>query len=157
MKITNRIALLLAISLLFSLAMFSSCLKRTFTDQGFKLETPSKALQERFVKEYVEFQSYDPDKHPTVAIESWYGSFGDVHFLLVFDAGISYTQALWTDYVAESSFSYPDGQSILVWINKQFLTIKEAYEQSLITADMIKTIENIHNGSEGSPIILLKH
>ena len=33
----------------------------------------------------------------------------------------------------------------------------ENTEQNLITADMIKTIENIHNGSEGSPIILLKH
>ena len=125
-------------------------------NQEFKLEIPSQELQERFVNEYVAYMNYDPEDHETVAIGSWYGSFGDIHFLLVFDAQVIYTQAHWTDIVAESSFSYPYGHSISVWVNQQFLTMKQAYEQNLITVDMIKTIENLHNGSNGSPIIFFE-
>ncbi len=126
-------------------------------NQEFKLKMPSQELQERFVDEYVAYRDYDPEDNPTVAIESWYGSFGDIHFLFVFDGQIDYSQAYWTDNVAESSFAYADGQSILVWVNKQFLTMKQAYEQDLITVDMIKTIENVHEGIDGSPIIMLEH
>ena len=168
MKFTNKIQALIIIIL--SLMVLSSCSniatgqeKQTSEENEipldeleFKLEEPSEKLQTRFVNEYVAYRNYDPEDHPTVAIESWYGSFGNIHFLLVFDGQIAYSQAHWTDNVAESSFAYADGQSILVWVNKQFLTIKQAYEQDLITVDMIKTIENIHNGSEGHPIQMLK-
>jgi hypothetical protein len=126
-------------------------------NQEFKLEMPSQELQERFIDEYVAYRDYDPEDNPIVAIESWYGSFGDIHFLFVFDGQIDYSQAYWTDNVAESSFAYADGQSILVWVNKQFLTMKQAYEQDLITVDMIKTIENVYKGIDGVPIIMLEH
>ena len=150
-------ALLFVISLLFSLSMFFSCSQIDSTFQDFKLEKPSRVLQARFVNKYIAYRSYNHKDSPTVAIEAWYGSFGSLHFLLVFDAQLVYSQAYWTDVVAESSFAYPDGQSITVWVNKQFLTIKQAYEQNLITVDMIKTIKNIHNGSDGSPIRMLEH
>ena len=119
---------------------------------GYVLEMPSEELQDRFVKEYVAYQNYDSENHPTVAIELWYGSFDDIHFVFVYDGDLLYTQAIWTDTVAGCSFTYRNGHAIKVWVNEQFLSIKEAYEQNLITADMIKVIESIHNGSAGSPI-----
>ena len=172
MKFTNRIPTL--ILLLLSFTLLSSCLQRVPGSEGqttesdsetdaypedleYTLEMPSQELQERFVNEYVAYQNYDPEDHSTIAIESWYGSFGDIHFLFVFDGQIDYSHAYWTDSVAESSFAYADGQSILVWVNKQFLTMKQAYEQNLITVDMIKTIENVYKGIDGSPIIMLEH
>lgn len=171
MKLTNKNTTL--ILLLLSLVMLSSCLQRTTGSEGhttgsnhdtnstietippelgYVLEMPSEELQDRFVKEYVAYRNYDPEDHPTVAIEWWYGSFDDIHFVFVHDGGLTYHQAMWTDRVAGSSFFYNDGQMIEVWVNEQFLTIKEAYEQNLITVDMIKVIESIHNGSTGSSI-----
>lgn len=171
MKISNIVPTLSL--MLLSLALLSSCLQRTPGVEGstttdgskteaptanfeYTLEMPSQELQERFVNEYIAYRSYDPEDNPNVAIQSWYGSFGDIHFLLVFDDQITYHQVYWTDTIAESSFYYVDGQTISVWVNGQFLTMKQAYEQNLITADMIKAIENTHNGKNGSPIILYK-
>ncbi len=125
------------------------------TNQEFKLEMPSEELQERFVNEYLAYQKYDPESDVSVAIQYWYGSFGDIHFLYVFDNQLTYSAAYWTDYIAGSSFEYCDGQSIMVWIDEQFLTMDQAYLQDLISVDMVKTIENIHNGSEGSSIRML--
>ena len=167
MKLTNKITAL--ILLVLSLAVLSSCVQRApgvqaQTTEGnsdtetslenleFKLEMPSEELQERFVNEYIAYRNYDPQNHPTVAIETWFGSFGDIHFLFVGDGGLEYTDALWTDSVADCSFAYPTGQSIRVWVDGQFLLIKQAYEQNQITADMVKTIENIYNGIDGHRI-----
>ncbi len=171
MKLTNKNTTL--ILLLLSLVMLSSCLQRTTGSEGhttgsnhdtngtietippelgYVLEMPSEELQDRFVKEYVAYHNYDSENHPTVAIELWYGSFDDIHFVFVYDGDLLYTQAIWTDTVAGCSFTYRDGHAIKVWVNEQFLSIKKAYEQNLITADMIKVIESIHNGSAGSPI-----
>lgn len=120
-------------------------------DLEFVLETPSEELQARFVAEYVAYQKYDPEDHPPVAIESWYGSFGDIHFLFVSDY-LSYAAVCWTDVIAESSFDYNSSQTIQVWVDGQFLKIGDAYEQNLITKEMVATIANIHNGSSGHPI-----
>ena len=151
--------------LLLSLALFVSCTQAhsqtvgndsetqiPLEDLEFVLETPSEELQARFVEEYVAYQKYDPEDHPTVAIERWYGSFGDIHFLFVSDGNLDYHQAHFTDVIAESVFEYPTSQRIMVWVDGQFLTIKKAYEQNLITKEMVATIANIRNGSAGHSI-----
>ena len=110
-------------------------------DLQFVLEMPSKELQDRFVSEYVTymincFPGYDEPlkKHPTpnsiIKIKNWYGSFGDIHFLFINDILLDYTFMCWTDYVADSSFSYGDGRRIMVWIDGTFIGVKYAYEQN---------------------------
>ncbi len=85
-------------------------------------------------------------------IQSWYGSFGDIHFLFVMDGELAYPQMEWTNVVAGNHFFYTDGQTIQVWVNGQFLEIRDAYEEKLITEDMVAMIANIHNRSNGQPI-----
>lgn len=157
MKFIKIIALLML-----SLFILSSCsqvgennqsdTEQTVDDMQFKLEMPSKELQERFEREYVAYMNYDPENHPTVAIEYWFGSFGDIHFLYVFDGNLMYDCAVWVEVIADNEFVYRSGQRIMVWIDGQFIVFKTAYEQGLITEDMVATIANIHNESSGSPI-----
>ena len=47
---------------------------------------------------------------------------------------------------------YSHAHRIMVWVNGQFLHIKDAYDQNLITKNMVETIANIHNGTKGKPI-----
>ena len=132
-------------------------------DLQFVLEMPSKELQERFVNEYVTymincFSGYDKalKKHPNpnsvIKIKNWYGSFGDIHFLFINDILLEYTFMCWTEYVADSSFSYGDGRRVMVWVDGRFLSVTEAYEQNLITENMVKTIANVYNHVQGEPI-----
>ena len=130
-------------------------------DLQFVLEMPSKELQERFINEYKAFmistlpesnQEYYKTPNPVIEIDYWYGSFGDIHFLFIDDGNLGYFDVHTTDVIADCNFSYPDSQRIMVWVNGQFLHIKDAYDQNLITKNMVETIANIHNGSNGKPI-----
>ena len=151
--------------LLLSLSLFVSCTQAhsqtagndsepqiPLEDLEFVLETPSEELQARFVEEYIAYQKYDPEDHPTVAIERWYGSFGDIHFLFIYHEGWIYHTAHFTDIVADSVFEYPTSQRIKVWVDGQFLSIEDAYEQNLITKEMVATIADIRNGIGGPSI-----
>ena len=178
MKLTTKNLILLL--LLFSLVLLSACAQKpseletpettappetsaepvpetNLDDLQFVLEMPSKELQERFVNEYKAFmaQQYgDAYQNPSfvIEIEYWYGSFGDIHFLYINDGNLDYTFLPVTDYVADSVFGYSHAHRIMVWVNGQFLHIKDAYEQNLITKNMVETIANIHNGAKGKPI-----
>ena len=178
MKLTiNNLILLL---LLFTLVLLSACAQKpsesdtpettappetsaepvpetNLDDLQFVLEMPSKELQERFVNEYKAFmaQQYgDAYQNPSFVIEIkyWYGSFGDIHFLFINDILLDYTFMCWTEYVADSSFSYGDGRRVMVWVDGGFLSVTEAYEQNLITENMVKTIANVYNHVQGEPI-----
>lgn len=144
--------LLLSLSLFVSCAQDDSETQIPLEDLEFVLETPSEELQERFVEEYIAYQKYDPEDHPTVAIERWYGSFGDIHFLFIYHEGWIYHTAHFTDIVADSVFEYPTSQRIKVWVDGQFLSIEDAYEQNLITKEMVATIADIRNGIGGPSI-----
>ena len=119
---------------------------------------PSKELQERFINEYKAFRAQKPhneeylDPKFFIGIDRWYGSFGDIHFLFVLDGNLCYLDVHTTDDIADCSFSYPNSRRIMVWVNGQFLSIETAYKQNLITKNMVETIANIHNGSNGKPI-----
>ena len=131
-------------------------------DLGFKLEMPSEELQQRFVKEYLAYQHalypthYDLENPPDVAIEYWYGSFGDIHFLFVYDPLKLYSQAEVIEYIAGHRFHYSSSHTMRVWVDGEFWSIKEAYEQNLITEEMVATIANIRNGSDGRHPIKLR-
>lgn len=128
----------------------------------FKLEMPSEELQQRFVKEYLAYQHalypthYDLENPPDVAIEYWYGSFGDIHFLFVYDPLKWYSHAEVIEYIAGHRFHYSSSHIMLVWVDGEFRSIKEAYEQNLITEEMVATIANIRNGSDGRYPIKLR-
>ena len=132
-------------------------------DLQFVLEMPSKELQERFVNEYKAFMISEFSEYPTISknyqkpnliieIDEWYGSFGDIHFLLINDGNLDHTCAIWTDYVADSVFTYSCGISIMVWVDGEFLPLKTAYIQNIITPNMVKTIANVYNHVQGEPI-----
>ena len=147
MKLTNKIITLILLLLSFSMLFSCSLIGAEKNDSTeYVLKMPSKKMKQRFEKEYIKYMKYDLSDHPNVYINYWLGSFGDIHFLFIGDANLSYTQAYWTDYVADSSFDYPHGQSIEVWVNGKFLSMKEAYEQSLITKEMVEKIEEIYKG-----------
>ena len=179
MKLTTKNLILLL--LLFSFVLLSACAQKpsesntpettappetsaepvpetNLDDLQFVLEMPSKELQERFVNEYKAFMSQKPhseeyqDPKFFIGIDRWYGSFGDIHFLFIDDGNLGYFDVHTTDVIADCNFSYPDSQRIMVWVNGQFLHIKDAYDQNLITKNMVETIANIHNGSNGKPI-----
>ena len=179
MKLTTKNLIL--ILLLFSFVLLSACAQKpseletpettvppetsaepvpetNLDDLQFVLEMPSKELQERFINEYKAFRAQKPhneeylDPKFFIGIDRWYGSFGDIHFLFIDDGNLVYHEVIWTDVIESYSFYYPDGQTIKVWTDGKFLEIKEAYQQNLITKNMIETIANIHNGSNGKPI-----
>ena len=178
MKLTTKNLIL--ILLLFSLVLLSACAQKpseletpettappetsaepvpetNLDDLQFVLEMPSKELQERFVNEYKAFMAQkfgDEYQDPKVfiGIDRWYGSFGDIHFLFIDDGNLGYLDVHTTDDIADCSFSYPNSRRIMVWVNGQFLSIETAYDQNLITKNMVETIANIHNGTKGNPI-----
>ena len=178
MKLTTKNLIL--ILLLFSFVLLSACAQKllepdtpettappetsaepvpetNLDDLQFVLEMPSKELQERFINGYKAFmaQQYgDAYQNPSfvIEIEYWYGSFGDIHFLFIDDGNLGYLDVHTTDVIADCSFSYPNSRRIMVWVNGQFLSIETAYEQNLITKNMVETIANIHNGTKGNPI-----
>ncbi len=75
-------------------------------------------------------------------IEYWLGSYGDIHFLFIMCG--AYPQEEWVDNVAGYEFNYPDYQPIEVWVNGQFLYIKDAYEKNMITKDMVAKIADVY-------------
>lgn len=158
MKFTNRMPTL--ILLLLSLALLSSCLQRAPGSEGlttennseteaplmgleYTLEMPSQELQERFVNEYIAYQKYEPDTHPPFKMVSWYGSYGDIHFLMIEDG--DYHDAEWIDRVADYSFEYSYGNQIKVWVEGRFLNIDDAYVKKFITKDMVAEIADAHD------------
>ena len=155
--ITLLLVLLLALTLLSSCAETGDGLQVETTGKNtkqdplqllealeYKLEKPSEELQNKFVEEYIAYKNYDPNNHPTVAIEYWLGSYGDVGFMLMYDSGTPLPGSPFRELVADSKFEYPYGQSIVVWANKQFLSLEEAWEKVLITTKMIAKIAEVY-------------
>ena len=112
-------------------------------DVGYKLEKPSEDMQKKFAEEYRIYRNYEYD-YPIVAIEYWLGSFGDIGFLFVLDGGLLYTDRVWTDMVADYSFKYGSSQSIKVWVDKKFLSLREAYNQKLIDDEKVAKIAEVY-------------
>ena len=111
----------------------------------YKLEKPSEELKNKFAEEYIAYKGYDSKNPPTVAIECWLGSYGDIGFLLVYDSQMKFpTGGTRTERVADSKFDYPYGQSILVWADNQFLSLDEAWRKVIITTRMITKIEEVY-------------
>ena len=100
---------------------------------------PSEELQERFINEFKKKFPYAAD---IVRIKSWLGSYGDIHFLFVYQ-GPSPQEEI-TAYVADSKFVYSDGVSIRVWTRGKILPIKDAYENNMITKDMVAKIADVY-------------
>lgn len=146
MRLKRIITLLLVLS--FALTILSACGKANdeqtndADNNEYKLEKPSRELQKQFVEEYSTY--YYGNKYSTsVSIRYWLGSFGDISFLYVFDKNIFYEQKEQTDIVADYKFAYSNSQSIIVWIDGNFLSIENAYEQELITKEMVEKIAEV--------------
>lgn len=157
MKKTNKIMSLVMVLILL-MSMFS-CGKKTNDPESeipleeleYKLEKPSKELQEKFRKEYIAFQGYGPNDYE-VYIKTWYGSFGDIAFLSIRDGGIGYQDfpRYYTKTVAGHVFTYSKAVNIIrVWVDSKFLDMDDAYEQNLITENMVARIAKAHKNKEG--------
>ncbi len=110
----------------------------TEDDTGFSLAYPSEEWKAKFRREYIAYKGYDPINPETRAAVHLYGSYGDIHFVMVNEQNDC--DADWTDCVADYVFQYSKyyrGNEILVWVNGAFLSMKDAYEQDLITKDLV--------------------
>ncbi len=119
----------------------------------YSIEMPSEELQKRFVEEW---KKQHPDSGEQPSIQRWYGSYGNIHFLLI-DVG-QYPHMNWEEDVAGYIFSYGDGRSISVWVNGRFYTLKKAYANGKITKEMVATMNNVREVSGGiAPIEMPKN
>ena len=105
----------------------------------YSIEMPSEELQDRFINEFKIKYPYVED---IVRIKSWLGSYGDIHFLFVYQGAGPEMEM--TVYVADSKFVYPNSNSIKVWARGQILPIKDAYEKNIITKDMVEKIADVY-------------
>ncbi len=136
------LVLLLALTMLFACGKTNDEQTDDTENNEFKLEMPSKELQDKFVEEYSMY-FHNSKYYNLVSIRYWLGSFGDVGFVYVFDGGLVYTQAEQIQVVADCRFEYPSGQTIQVWVDEKILSIKDAYEQELITKEMVEKIAEV--------------
>lgn len=148
--VNNIFKHLLIVSLMITLVFSAtSCGGRNgvgVASSEYKLEMPSQALLKQLKKEYVSFHKYNGFDPPTIHLQYWYGSYGNVHFVMIDDE--EYHDSLWSCEVAGYVFNYLYGNQITVWVNGQFLHLDEAYDKGLITEDMIKKIAEINNNNE---------
>ncbi len=148
MRSKRIITLLLVLS--FAFTMLSACgnandeQTNDADNNEYKLEMPSKELQERFVEEYIAYHNYDPNNPPTVTIEYWFGSFGDIALLFASDSDLSYGNVNWIFNETNNKFDYPPLGLIQVWIDEEFLFMYEAIKFGLITDDMLSQIRKVH-------------
>ncbi len=113
-------------------------------ESEYKFEMPSEELQKQFVEEYISFQNYDPNNLRTVKIEHWLGSYGDLRFLVIHDENLNYHDGRMTFTIAGYRFEFPEGSAIIqVWVNQEFISMYEAYEQGIITAEMVAKIAEV--------------
>lgn len=148
--VNNVFKRLLIISLI-TILVFSatSCIGKNGVEVAsseYKLEMPSESLQKRLKKEYLLFHKYNIFDPRKIRLQYWYGSFGNVHFVMIDDA--IYPDWHWSDEVAGHVFHYSYGNHITVWVNGQFLRLDEAYDKGLITEEMIEKIAEINNSNE---------
>ncbi|MBR6682488.1 MAG: hypothetical protein IKL40_05845 [Clostridia bacterium] len=104
---------------------------------SFVLDNSTKALESRFAAEYMAFKGYDPLYVGPVEIEYWLGRYGNIGFAYPSVARISRPCVVCEATVADYKFVYPDPQEIEVWVDDEFITIGEAYEQGLIPEEVL--------------------
>ena len=113
-----------------------------------KIEQPDEALLEQVKKDYNYhhcklLEDYDPQA--SVTVDKCYGVYNGCVAVMLTADGISYHCAEWDGHVANVTFHYWDGRSIEIWKDGKIYTLQEAYDQSFLSKQDIKTIAKLHN------------
>ncbi len=94
------------------------------------------ALASEIKLAYREFinASYPSEKHSTedIFIETYYGNYSDCEVVFIGDK-LDFTEAHRITSVAGYVLDFPDGQLLYIYKNSTFYTIKDAYENDLLT------------------------
>ena len=87
-----------------------------------------------------------------IFIEKDYGTYNGVWVVMMYEEGQAFTMALWTDVVAGIAFYYNDGNCIRAKVDKQFLTLQQAFDGGFLTLDNLRQIAKIHNAGRTSEL-----
>lgn len=118
------------------------CMDPPVTDYIENLES---AIQDEIIKIYINKISplkeyFTEGEKFSGFIKQFFGKFGDYYAVIVGGCGMEYVQSLWTDVVGGINFNYLDGNQILLIGLNKCLTLKEAFEENIISLDDLKAI-----------------
>ena len=128
------------LTLVFCLAMFSGC--ETGVGIAFfgNHEGLCAELERRIV---MDFARNSEDPRSRFSIERFYGIYNG--YVPVLIGGTRELETITTVPVAGFLFRYPTQRSIIVWKDRRFYMLADAYEQGFLTRADIRAIYDIHN------------
>ena len=151
------IALSVLSALLLSAMLLSSCISKapeasipSTTSENAESDPLSEELKKQIVEDFVAYElgdDYVPREHGIFRIERYYGSY-DGAVAVMLNGAFDFIPEVRVDKVADSEIYYAYGTSIQVWKDGKFFTMREAYEQGILTAEQVAEIANAHSYSE---------
>ena len=112
----------------------------TETDPIIDLFKPSEETVQNFYNDYMKFRGYSEGNHPSFSLREWYGTTDNISFVTISDSSFGNNHEIQTEIVADFIFTTQYDYPVKVWVNGDFLTLSEAYDQKLITKDMVREV-----------------
>ena len=112
----------------------------TETDPIIDLFKPSEETIQNFYNDYMKFRGYSEGNHPSFSLREWYGTTDNISFVTISDSSFGNNHEIQTEIVADFIFTTQYDYPVKVWVNGDFLTLTEAYDQKLITKDMVREV-----------------
>jgi len=123
----------------------------------FEIESLSEELYEQIINDYTTRlqteNNYDPEEYLPFEVIEYCGTYNGAVAVMLDGGGLSYLAVIVVDEVADVSIHYGSSNQIWLWKDGDFLTVKEAFEQGVLTADNVSEIADIHNGGRYFDIV----
>ncbi|MCL2088011.1 MAG: dockerin type I repeat-containing protein [Oscillospiraceae bacterium] len=135
---------------IFSMIAVRGIILREKSGSGKQIEPLSEEMEirikEDWVAGYPEHPDYTGSEYTIDKVEiAYYGTYNQNVAVMMFDNFYCYPLMPSIEEIAGVTFYYPDGNTILVWCDGDFIQLGSAYEQKLLTQEDLKNIGYYYN------------
>ncbi len=103
----------------------------------------SDELLDQIKKDFISYMGIPEEYADTLYIQNYYGNYNGSIPVMFEGGGLTHHDAVVNEIIAGYSFRYSNGNTIMVWKDGTFYSIKEAYDRGLLTANQVGAISII--------------